>query len=206
MADSPAWSIQHATELRNHWWWRPGWRAGRRFYTWHYTFGGEYDLHELVAVYQRALKQFSNLDLIPAKWLHLTVQGLGFVEDFDADEVNFVQQAVDAQMQQMGRIDVTFRNLVVRPEAIALPPEPIEPLRVARNAIRRGIAETLGPDKVSELGDEFQPHVSVAYVNRASDPAPVIAALDSIKPEPVKVALAGPRLIELRRDNRMYEW
>jgi hypothetical protein len=27
--------------MRRHWWWRPGWRPGRRLYAWHLTFGDQ---------------------------------------------------------------------------------------------------------------------------------------------------------------------
>ena len=80
MNDLPEWARQHATEMRDHWWWRPGWKVGRRFWTWHYTFETCPALHELVAAYQGLLEELPTLDLIPQRWLHLTVQGLGFVD------------------------------------------------------------------------------------------------------------------------------
>jgi hypothetical protein len=40
--------------MRNHWWWRPGWRVGRRMCTWHATFEGHPALHGLAERYQAA--------------------------------------------------------------------------------------------------------------------------------------------------------
>ncbi|HEX6074570.1 MAG TPA: hypothetical protein VFZ32_04810 [Micromonosporaceae bacterium] len=67
--------------LRNHWWWRPGWREGRHFYACHLTFDNAPDLHRLADRYQQALRPFAGLDLIPRRWLHLTMQGIGFTDE-----------------------------------------------------------------------------------------------------------------------------
>ncbi|WP_308436999.1 hypothetical protein [Streptomyces finlayi] len=52
-------------QMRNHWWWRPGWATGRRFLTWHLTFAGQDDVHRLAAQYRDALKDVEGLSLIP---------------------------------------------------------------------------------------------------------------------------------------------
>src|SRR6202035_5627646 len=70
-----------AERMRDHWWWRPGWRPGRRMYAWHFTFDGETALHELVDVYQQRLAGLPGLDPIPRQWLHLTTQGIGFTDE-----------------------------------------------------------------------------------------------------------------------------
>jgi len=57
--------------MRDHWWWRLGWRTGRSMYTWHVTFDDQPQLHELVGSYQTALAPLPGLDLIPVRWLHL---------------------------------------------------------------------------------------------------------------------------------------
>jgi hypothetical protein len=66
--------------MRRHWWWRPGWRPGRRLYAWHLTLRdqtvsqGQADLRQVVGAYQARLAGLAGLDLVPAEWLHLTVQ------------------------------------------------------------------------------------------------------------------------------------
>lgn len=206
MNDAATWTSQHATELRNHWWWRPGWSVGRRFYTWHFTFEGQDELQDLVSLHQDALKQFQNLDLIPRMWLHLTVQGLGFVDEISAETVKSIRTAVDLRLEVLGPIEVTFHKPVVRPEAIALAPSPLQPFLDVKDAIQKGIADVLRRDEVHESAEEFQPHVSIAYVNEGADPAPLIRAVEQVTPDPVTVNIARPNLIELHRDNKMYEW
>jgi hypothetical protein len=35
--------------VRNHWWWRPGWTAGRHYYACHLTLDDQPQLRELVS-------------------------------------------------------------------------------------------------------------------------------------------------------------
>jgi hypothetical protein len=55
-----------------HWWWRPGWRPGRRFYIVHATFAGAPAVQALAAKARDRLAGLPGLDLIPGQWLHLT--------------------------------------------------------------------------------------------------------------------------------------
>lgn len=206
MTKAPAWTYEHATELRNHWWWRPGWRVGRRFYTWHYTLEDQVELHNLVAKYQNALRDFENLDLIPQQWLHLTAQGLGFVDALQSETVRRVADAVDARLVHLEPTVVRFESFVVRPEAIALVPTPLAPFVDNRLAIRAGIADVLGAGNVPEPVDNLQPHVSIAYVNAEAEPGPIIRALEKVPTKVVEARIPRPHLIELHRDRRMYEW
>jgi hypothetical protein len=41
---------RNVAEMADHWWWRPGWRPGRRMYTWHVTFGEAPEVQALAAV------------------------------------------------------------------------------------------------------------------------------------------------------------
>lgn len=53
----------------------------------------------------------------------------------------------------------------------------------------------------------FQPHVGLAYVNRDQAASEVVEAIDSSgDPEPSNVTIPHVGLIEMHRDNRMYEW
>ena len=69
-----------ATELADHWWWRPGWQVGTRFYAWHVTLDDQPQLRELAARYQAAFAPVDALDLIPEQWLHITMQGIDHVQ------------------------------------------------------------------------------------------------------------------------------
>lgn len=79
--------------MRDHWWWRPGWRPGRRMYTWHFTFDGQTALHELVNAYQERLAGLPSLDPIPRQWLHLTTQSIGFTDEVSDSDIDAIVKA-----------------------------------------------------------------------------------------------------------------
>ncbi|HEV2780369.1 MAG TPA: 2'-5' RNA ligase family protein [Actinophytocola sp.] len=199
-------TTEHATQLRNHWWWRPGWRADRQFYTWHLTFTGQRDLHRLVTAYQHALRDVPGLDLIPVDWLHLTMQGVGFVDEIAPADIRAIADTATRHLAELPPAKVTFHRPVVRPEALALPPTPIETLFAIRDAIRAGIAAVWGDDHVPETNNRFQPHLSMAYVNTDGPATAAVAALNSVQPEPAHVTVTEASLIVLHRDDHLYHW
>jgi len=204
--ESPSWTYTNATEMRDHWWWRPGWAVGRRFYTWHYPFEAQRELHELVSAYQEALAGVATLDPVPLQWLHLTVQGLGFIDEIDARDLAEIDAAVARHLKELPIAEVTFDRPVIRPEAIALPPAPVALLTEAKAAIRRGIGEVWGHDNVPEQLEGFQPHVTVAYSSGEGDVGEIISRLEAVDAMPARVQLRPPRRITLQRDHRIYEW
>jgi hypothetical protein len=194
-----------AGELANHWWWRPGWQVGTRFYTWHVTVDDLPALAEHVLAYQEPLRELAFLDLIPRRWLHITVQGVGHTRDVTKSERAALVSVVGDRLHRLTAPTLTFAAPVLHREAIVIPPTDPEPLKSIHAAIRDGIAEAYGPPEGAPTSD-FRPHVSVAYPNASADAGPVRAALDSIHPEPVDVTITHASLIEVHRDNRMYEW
>lgn len=208
MADDATPPPPSVEEVRDHWWWRPGWRVGRRFYTWHLTFAGQDELHALVAAYQAQLAGLPGLDLIPPEWLHLTMQGVGFTDEVSDQDVAAIAEAARRRLAQLPPARLTFHRAVIRPsgEAIALPPAPVEAVRTIRFAIRDAIAEVWGKDGVPEPAEGFQPHVSMAYVNAPGLAAPMYAALDRANVEPATVTVNHAALIILGRDDRLYQW
>ena len=54
--------------------------------------------------------------------------------------------------------------------------------------------------------DEYPPHFSLAYVNSATDPTTIRAALGAVSVPPVTASVRRVTLIETHRDAQMYEW
>lgn len=190
-------------QLKDHWWWRPGWRAGRHVYAAHFSFSHSPELRELAARQQKALAGVEGLDLIPPAWLHLSMQEIGFLDEIPAARAEELFEAAAQALATVPPPVVTFREAVVRTEAIYLPATPAEPVAAVRDAFRSAMAEVLGT--VPAAGP-FRPHVSVAYVNRDQDSGPADAALAALDPEPVTVTLHHVDFMTYHRDNRMYEW
>ncbi|WP_327434762.1 2'-5' RNA ligase family protein [Streptomyces sp. NBC_01236] len=191
--------------MRNHWWWRPGWSVGRRFYTWHLTFEGQDDVHRLAAEYRSALAPLGDLvTLIPDRWLHLTMQGIGFVGEAKEADVQEIVRAAREQLAAVPAFDVQIGPAVVDPEAILLRVHPDGPVRQIRDGIRSAIGDVLG--EVPERAEGFTPHVSVAYSAGDGPAEPVAQALVDLDPTAARARISSAELIVLHRDHQMYEW
>lgn len=177
-------TVPHATEIRRHWYWRPGWHVGSRFYTWHVTFEGLPEVTALAAEYRSLLAGQPTLDVIPTQWLHLTMQGLGFVDQIDDDDVDAIVAAARVRCSALDPMVLTLGAPHVDPESIQIAVEPAEPVRRLRSAIRASIADVWGPEKVPEPAEPYSPHISLAYTNADGPAAPLVAALATL-PGPV---------------------
>lgn len=195
-----------APALRDHWWWRPGWAVGRRFYTWHVTWANAPDLHRLADTYQRQLR-IPELDLIPQHGLHLTMQGIGFIDEVKGADVDQIVPAVQTRVRELQPFAVSFQRPVIHPEAVMVSPTPVEPLQDLRTAVRAGIADVWGADQVPEAADGWLPHVSLAYANATgTSTEPLAAALDSVDALPASATVNSVELIILGRDTHEYTW
>ncbi|GID92582.1 2'-5' RNA ligase family protein [Amorphoplanes digitatis] len=198
-------SGEHVDQLKDHWWWRPGWRHGKHFYACHFTFTDQPALHDLVAAYQRSLSDIDGLDLIPQRWLHLTTHEIGPMDSIDESSAERLRQVVGGLLAGVDAPAVTFRRPVVRSEAVYLRAEPAEGIAEVREAIREAVASVLGPGRLGESGS-IRPHVSIAYSNRAQPAAPIVDRLRRVEAEPVTLSLRHVDLLEYHRDQQMYEW
>jgi hypothetical protein len=189
--------------MQDHWWWRPGWRPGRRMYTWHFTFDGQPAVHDLAAAYQARLDGLPDLDMIPARWLHLTTQGVGFTDEVTDDQVAAITSATRERLKGFAPQRVILGPAKATPEAILLDVAPIAPLAAIRDELRAAISDVLGPDRLME-SDEWTPHVSVAYSSGTAPAAPYEAALAD--GGAAQTVISDVELIVLGRDQRLYEW
>lgn len=190
--------------MRNHWWWRPGWTVGRRFYTWHLTFEGQADVQRMAGAYRAGLAGTGGLTPIPDRWLHLTMQGVGFVGEAEENKVRSVVEAAGVRLAKVPAFDLEIGPAILDPEAVLLRVQPDGPVRAVRDAIRAAIGDVL--PEVPERADGFTPHVSVAYSAADGPAAPVADALAGLGVPPAMARITSAELIVLHRDNRMYEW
>ena len=187
--------------------------AGRRAYTFHITFededlvAGVADLRRLAAEYQRRLAALPGLDLVALRWLHLTMQNVGFTDDVSNTDCEAVVDRARAACSELAPFDLTFDAVEVRQEAIAFRPSPPEPVNRIREALRGVISSVLGEvPEAPEHAHGFQPHVSLAYSNASGPAEPLIAAVQSVDTAPATVRVRAASLIVLDRDERMYRW
>lgn len=191
------------TEVRDHWWWRPGWKPGRRFYTFHFTFERQAAVQRLAAVVRERLAGFPSLDPVPGRWLHLTTQGIGFTDEVSDGDLMAITAAARDRLLEVRAAEVTVSAPHAASEGVASRVGPDGALDPARNALRAAIGDVWGADKVPEAL-EWSPHVSYAYASADANGAPYDAAVEGLGPVPVTVAAV--ELIRLGRDRRVYEW
>ena len=187
----------------NHWWWRPGWREGRTFYTWHLTFDDQPAVHHLAATYRKALGSVPNLDLVPDRWLHLTMQGVGFTDEVQAGDVAAIVQEVRQRLANIPAFDIELDRPVFTPEAIRWDP-PTEPIAAVRNSIREAIGAVW--QVVPEAAEGFSAHVTIAYANQDGLADAALAAIAATESRPAIARISSAELIILNRDQHMYEW
>jgi 2'-5' RNA ligase len=205
----PATDDARVESVRSHWYWRPGWRAGRHLYACHLTLDDHPQLRELIRRYQDALAHLGNLDLIPPGSLHLTMQRIGFADEVSPAELKAVAERIADRLGDAPRPVVTFRQPTVREEAVYLGALPAEPIYTLRLAVYQAIAGVLGPRALPLAPpgrEQYVPHVSVAYVNGDGPAQPVFDALSRVDQPPVTVTFCVAPILTFHRDHQMYEW
>ncbi|MGW5683726.1 2'-5' RNA ligase family protein [Nonomuraea sp. NPDC003754] len=191
-------------QMANHWWWRPGWKQGRRFYAWHITFDDQPEVHRLARHYREGLAGVPGLDLVPDQCLHLTMQGLGFVDEVPEEDVHAIIKAATTRLAGIPPFDITLDRPRVTPEAIRWEAAPADPPAAVRDAIRAAIDDVW--PHVPEPAEGFAAHVSIAYSNADGSAGPVSTALAAIDTPPAVARIGSAELIVLGRDRQMYEW
>lgn len=199
-------AVAHATEVRRHWYWRPGWRIGARFYTWHITFDGHPEVAKLAEEYRQVLAKQPLLDVIPPQWLHLTMQGIGFVEQVERPNIDAIVAAARIRCARLAPMELTLGAPHVDPESIQIAVEPAQPVRRLRDAIRSAIADEWGSDRVPEPAEPYTPHMSLAYTNGDGAAAPLVEAISSGPRLTASAIIDSCQLIVLNRDEGMYVW
>jgi hypothetical protein len=170
-------TVQDVAQVKNHWWWRPGWQMGRHFYACHITFENEPEVQRLAVAYQEPLKQLPRLDLIPCPWLHLTMQGIGFTHEVSNSEISAITTGITARLASIAPPVVTFARPTVQTDAIYIPAAPVDALDEVRRNTHEAIKEVLGPERspdtnLTQALQKYKPHVSIAYVNKDGSASP----------------------------------
>jgi len=192
--------------LRDHWYRRPGWRAGRSRYAWHLTFDDARELHALAAEIQRAI-DLPVVSLVPHDGLHLTMQGVGFSDEVTDRDVAAIVDAARLRCRDLSPFDLTLGPVDADAEGVGVFVRPWAPVETLRLVLRGAVADVRGARSVPGERDGFRPHVTLAYSSADADPTELRGRLDPLRampPVPVRVGYAD--LIRLRRDDRVYRW
>jgi hypothetical protein len=128
--------FEQLDRMRGHWWWRPGWRHGRRYYTWHLTFDNADDLHALVRHYHAELADIPELDPVPLTGLHLTMQGIGFVDEVSESGVRTIAARASERCRRLTPFRIHVGPGIGFPEGIPMQVRPWAAVTEPRRALR----------------------------------------------------------------------
>jgi 2'-5' RNA ligase len=149
------------------------------------------------------LSGFPALDLVPGRWLHLTVQGIGFADEVSASDLAKITAAAAVPLLEVPAAVITVGAPRAVSEGVASWVSPGGALDPVRETLRAAIGSVRGTAGVPEAA-EWSPHVSFAYASADADGEPYDAALAGLAT--VQAAVSTVDLIRLGRDRRVYEW
>jgi 2'-5' RNA ligase len=173
-------------------------------YAWHVTFAGLPGVQALAARAQQRLAGVGGLDPVPARWLHLTMQNVGFTDEVPAAGVAAMVAAARRHLASTPPPRVRIGPARAASEGVLLGVTPVAGLTRVRDGLRAAIADTWSPEAVAEPA-EWWPHISVAYSNTTGPVSVIEAALagdDATSGAVIRVV----RLIVLGRDQHLYQW
>jgi 2'-5' RNA ligase len=139
---------------------------------------------------------------VPAEWLHLTVQAIGWADEVPVPAVSAVVDAVRARVAVLEPFDLTFDRPTIYGEAAVIRTQPDTRVERLRDAVRAGLRDVLGDDgapTAPEQAHGFLPHVTVAYSRIDADATPYAAALDGVDQPPTIVPVTEVTLIRQER-------
>jgi 2'-5' RNA ligase len=190
--------------MTDHWWWRPGVRPGRRLLVWHILLDDQPGIRDIVRQCQAKLTGSDGLDLVPAQWLHLTTQIVGFADEIPQTEIDAMVGGAAARLATTAPIQVEVGKVWFHSEAVMLGIQPPRALDPVRGAIREAVAEAVSAHQLADEPD-WAPHISLAYSNDAGPAASIIAALKP-PPAPRLMTVHRVHLVAQERAGHLYRW
>ncbi len=201
------WSYVKSLEtMRDHWWWRPGWRLGRSFYTWHVTFDKNSSMTSLIDHYSSVTNRFLTLDAVDLSGLHLTIQGLGFSDEIDKNAMQKVVEETRRYCVMIEPFTIVIGPAHVDAETVQMAVHPVDSIMQLRQALREGVGAVWGDGNVPESMEGFRPHVTLAYSNGPGSFSDISSALKAAGEKTAHILMSSVSLIELNRDRKRYEW
>lgn len=191
---------------RDHWWWRPGWRKGRSFYTWHITFSSSDPIRQIVSSCSPIISRISTLDPVGIEGIHLTLQGIGFTDETSVTDIERIVACTRSRCTQLEPISARVDEPRMDEEALFMNVHPVEKIAEVKLALRNGIGDVWGYENVPESMDGFRPHITLAYSNGVASIESIDNAVKQRSLPVADVLIASVSLIDLNRDRRRYEW
>ena len=189
-------------DLTRHWSWRPEWTSERRCWWWYGTFEHDVAVRRLVGEARAVIKPGSPVDIVPTRWLHLTLAEVGYAADFPRELAYEAARDAQERLASVAAVDLQVGPLATMPGAVVL--------RVGGSGLQQlhellvSASPVSSPQKpVQRL---FDPHISVAYVGRDCCSSEVLPGSYADELGEVTTRLKHVSLVEVVRDERHYRW
>lgn len=192
-----------ANRMRDHWWWRPGCRPGRKTYVWHILFDSFAEIGYMARRCQTRLNGIPGLDFVSETWLHMTMHVAGFTDEIENSAMNDMVTEVAERLSKFTPIQLTFGETLFDPEGIMLPARPTEPVIAVRDAILSS-CEALDNGGGTSL-ENRPPHITVAYCNADLPMQPAVDAVGS-SVGVCNVTISSIHLVSQERLGHSYRW
>lgn len=191
------------TTTRDHWWWRPGWREGRRMATFHVTLERAPQLHELARAVGPVLDALPEIDPVPLEGLHLTMNGVGFTDEVTDAQLTEISRRVFDGLSDLPHGPLVCGALLVAHESVMVADAHAAWLERLSALQRSVIDDVLGP----RTWGSFWPHVTLGYCTGEAPAAAMVEALLPVLPiGPLVIEEPLVTLMELGRDRKVYAW
>lgn len=191
--------------LRNHRRWQPDWTTERPRLMWYLTFEDQPALHAWSGRAGEHLHHVRTVDVIPQPWLHLTLCEVGFVDEVTPADLEEIVARVSESLDHWQAPDLTLGPVATMDDCLVLPAGPESDLKELWARLRATHDQVLGPSPVGS-SDGFEPHVSIAYVNRPCPAAFVTAPVAPLAEELTSARVTGVTLAVVTRHAGHYEW
>lgn len=203
MVEQTAWPV--ATDLRDHWQWRPDWATERPCLMWYLTFESQPELTALTERAHTCLADVATVDLVPVQWLHLTLDEVGFVDTVPPDDVEAVVASVREAVGGWRVGPITLGPVRTMADAVVLQATSAAGLDQLCDRLRAGTTAVLDRQAAHDP-EPFWAHVSLAYVNQTAESHAVMEPLAPVASANVRVTVPRLTLAAVTRRNRHYQW
>jgi 2'-5' RNA ligase len=178
--------------------------VGRAWAWWYLTFGVDPSVGDVCEHLSRSLSGADEVDVVPRRWLHLTLLEVGFMDAVTASTLEGVAESARHALSDLARFELTLGPATVMPGAVVLEArsDALEPLR---DRLRAAAAEAACVEPLAEPAP-FQAHVSLGYLNRSCPPGRLLDRVAATDPDTISTTVDHVTLASVVRTGRHYEW
>ena len=190
--------------MSSHWAWRPEWTSEHRVWWWYGTFEHDAAVQRLAEETRGVLRPGAPFDVVPPRWLHLSLVEVGHGATFPRWLASQVGRTAARQLRRLDPVEVTVGPVRTMSGAVVLQ---VRGQRL-RDLYHHLESSLPGAPYERPVQRPFDPHVSVAY---AAGSCRAHEALDvgqdtELLGRTVTTTLDHVTLAEVVRDPPHYRW